>query len=229
MTADADLAALYQDRVRHWAARVRNDRRLSHPAITVTKSSPLCGSALTFDVRADGRTLVELGYRVRACTLGMAAAAVVVANGPGTPVADILFAGQMLRRLLAGEDVHFQLRGTREMFVAARAFKAAMDRYCFHSKRSRMPSTKPAFLNNPQSFARSPTTAVWWRTGGLRIDVARIAMGDRQQACAAALGCLSVVSTRSARTLPPWTVGPPAMSARQKAGVIFGLIQRIAS
>ncbi|WP_425087456.1 iron-sulfur cluster assembly scaffold protein [Stappia sp.] len=125
MTADADLAALYQDRVRHWAARVRNDRRLSHPAITVTKSSPLCGSALTFDVRADGRTLVELGYRVRACTLGMAAAAVVVANGPGTPVADILFAGQMLRRLLAGDDVHFPASwNALEMFVAARGFQS---------------------------------------------------------------------------------------------------------
>ncbi|WP_029056928.1 iron-sulfur cluster assembly scaffold protein [Stappia stellulata] len=125
MTADADLAALYQERVRHWAARVRNDRRLSHPAITVTKNSPICGSALTLDVRADGRTLVELGYRVRACTLGMAATAVVVANGAGKPVEEILSAGKTLRRLLAGEDVDFPPPwNALEMFVAARSFQS---------------------------------------------------------------------------------------------------------
>ncbi|MCA1299415.1 iron-sulfur cluster assembly scaffold protein [Stappia indica] len=123
MTGDADLAALYQDRVRHWAARVRNDRRLSLADLTVTKKSPICGSALTLDVRAQGRTIQELGYRVRACTLGMASAAVVVATAPGRPVEETLAAGQRLRALLAGEDACFPPPWEAlEMFMAARDF-----------------------------------------------------------------------------------------------------------
>lgn len=123
MTGNADLAALYQDRVRHWAARVRNDRRLSPADFTVTKKSPVCGSALTLDVRAQGRTIQELGYRVRACTLGMASAAVVVATAPRRPVEETLAAGQVLRKLLAGEEVTFPAPWEAlEMFVAARDF-----------------------------------------------------------------------------------------------------------
>lgn len=123
MTGNADLAALYQERVRHWAARVRNDRRLSPADVTVTKKSPICGSALTLDVRAQDRTVTELGYRVRACTLGMASAAVVVATAPGRAAEDTLAAGQRLRELLTGEDTRFPAPWEAlEMFIAARDF-----------------------------------------------------------------------------------------------------------
>ncbi len=123
MTTEGDLDTLYQARVRDWARKVRNDARLVPADLTVSPTSPLCGSTLALDIRHDGRTVTALGYRARACTLGMASTAVVVAKAPGRSFAKIGEAGAQLAALLAGENVvfpdHWEELG---MFTAARAF-----------------------------------------------------------------------------------------------------------
>ncbi len=123
MTTEGDLDSLYQARVRDWARKVRNDSRLVPADLTVSRTSPLCGSTLALDVRHEGQTVTSLGYRARACTLGMASTAVAVAKAPGRSFAEIAEAGARLAALLAGEDVVFADPWTElEMFTAARTF-----------------------------------------------------------------------------------------------------------
>lgn len=123
MTTEGDLDNLYQARVRNWARKVRNDARLVPADLTVSRTSPLCGSTLALDIRHDGRFVTALGYRARACTLGMASTAVVVAKAPGQSFAEIGEAGAQLAALLAGENVVFPDHWAElGMFTAARAF-----------------------------------------------------------------------------------------------------------
>ncbi len=123
MTTDGDLDDLYQARVREWARKVRNDARLMPADLTVSRTSPLCGSTLALDIRHEENVVTALGYRARACTLGMASTAVVVVKAPGRRFAEIGEAGAQLAALLAGENVVFPNHWAElGMFTAARAF-----------------------------------------------------------------------------------------------------------
>lgn len=125
MNPDADLAALYQRDLRDWAAQVRADRRLVPADASITRTSRTCGSSVTLDIRRDGGRILELGWRTRACTLGMASTAVVMRNAPGQSLAEVAQVAEALRRLLAGEDVSFP-RPWQDLarFTAARSFPA---------------------------------------------------------------------------------------------------------
>lgn len=123
MTTEGDLDNLYQAQVRDWARKVRNDARLVPADITVSRVSRLCGSTLELDIRHDGRIVTALGYRARACTLGMASTAVVAAKATGRSFAEIGEAGEKLAALLAGEKVVFSDHwAALGMFTAARTF-----------------------------------------------------------------------------------------------------------
>lgn len=123
MTTEGDLAQLYEARVRDWARKVRNDARLAPADLTVSRTSPLCGSTLALDIRHEGEVVTGLGYRARACTLGMASTAVVAAKAPGRSFGEIAETGARLAALLAGEDVVFADHWAElGMFTAARAF-----------------------------------------------------------------------------------------------------------
>lgn len=123
MTADADVLALYQRGLRDLAARVRNDRRLVPADISVTRTSRSCGSSVTVDLRREGDRIGDLGWRTRACTLGMAATAVMVQAAVGQSFDEVEEIAGMLRRLLQGDDVQFPERWKDlEMFAAARGF-----------------------------------------------------------------------------------------------------------
>lgn len=124
MTEDQDLAALYQPRIRELASRVRNDKRLELPDVTVTCRSPVCGSTLTLDVSYSGETISELGWRSRACTLGMASTAIFVKAAIEQSADQIAQAGKALEQLLAGcADITFDERwSSLSLFEAAREF-----------------------------------------------------------------------------------------------------------
>ena len=100
---DDDLLELYNRRLLAAAAKVRADRRLTRPDVTVERVSPLCGSRLTLDLRlVDGR-VAEVGWAVRACLLGQLSTAVLVEALPGRPLAEARDAGRAVRALLRGE------------------------------------------------------------------------------------------------------------------------------
>lgn len=123
MTAEAELAALYQNDLRQWAAQVRNDRRLVPAEVSVTRTSRTCGSSVTLDIRCDNEKILELGWRTRACTLGMASTSIVVRHAPCRSFVEIAQTAEALRRLLAGEDVAFPEQWKElARFAAARNF-----------------------------------------------------------------------------------------------------------
>ncbi|HHG5368185.1 TPA: iron-sulfur cluster assembly scaffold protein [Pseudomonas aeruginosa] len=123
-----DLQALYSTDIRKWASKVRADRRLVPANASITHVSRTCGSTVTLDICYEGETIVALGYRTRACTLGMAATAVVAQIAPGHTQDEIAGIRQQLARFLAGEEVLFPPAWTvLTMFSAARRFPARHD------------------------------------------------------------------------------------------------------
>lgn len=73
---EQELQQLYAQ-VLELAQDIPRNERLPTPDATVTMVSPLCGSQITVDlVLADDR-VAEFGQKVRACTLGAAAASLV--------------------------------------------------------------------------------------------------------------------------------------------------------
>lgn len=104
MSNGTDLASVYSRRLRELAAKVRVDKRLVPAEMTVTRTSRSCGSSVTLDIRRDGDTITALGWRTRACTLGMAATAIVVDQAQGRRLRDVVEVAERLRLLLAGAD-----------------------------------------------------------------------------------------------------------------------------
>lgn len=100
---DDDLLELYNRRLIAAAAKVRADRRLARPDVTVERVSPLCGSRLTLDLRLEAGRVVEVGWAVRACLLGQLGTAVLSEALPGRTLAEAREAGQAVRALLRGE------------------------------------------------------------------------------------------------------------------------------
>lgn len=102
-TPENPVTELYQALKRYTPA-VRRDRRLSGAAVdSVTVHSPLCGSRLTLDaVIRDGR-VKQLGYRVRACSLGQATTAIVAARADDLDAATVRAIGAQLQTVLLGE------------------------------------------------------------------------------------------------------------------------------
>ncbi len=118
-TASEQVSTLYQT-LKKYSAEVRRDKRLPvPPADSVTVHSPQCGSQLTLDARIEGNRVSEIGYRVRACSLGQASTAIVAHRAPGLDASAIRAVADQLRSILSG-------RGTQcdwpelEVFASAR-------------------------------------------------------------------------------------------------------------
>lgn len=76
--SDQALEQFYEQ-LKTYAAVVRRDHRLSGPNVeTASVRSPVCGSDLTLDAIIENGQVQELGWRVRACSLGQAATAIVI-------------------------------------------------------------------------------------------------------------------------------------------------------
>lgn len=125
MATQAQVTALYQKKIRELGAQVRADRRLVDPDITVTKRSRVCGSSVTLDFRFRGKRIEAIGYRTRACSLVMAATAILVRIGAGHDAEDIGQAKIALADLLMGKrDMMPADWQTLDVFAAAIPFPA---------------------------------------------------------------------------------------------------------
>lgn len=103
MSGDTDLIKLYSARILALAADIPYLGRLDAPDATVKRRSPLCGSAVTVDVKlADGR-LTDLGQDVKACALGQAAAAVAGGAAVGATLEEIRLGRDQLHLMLKGK------------------------------------------------------------------------------------------------------------------------------
>ncbi len=99
---DSPMETLYKS-IKRYAPKMRKDRRLQvPPARTASVHSNLCGSKLTLDAEiVDGR-VTDIGYRVRACSLGQASTAIVVQRAIGMDAEGVARVQTQLESLLAG-------------------------------------------------------------------------------------------------------------------------------
>lgn len=100
MSGDSDLIKLYSSRILALAADIPHLDRLQAPDATVKKRSPLCGSAVTVDVKVEDGRISDFGQDVKACALGQASAAVVGANVIGRSQAEVETARNQLKAML---------------------------------------------------------------------------------------------------------------------------------
>ena len=77
MPSETDLIKLYSDKILQMAAQPIYRERLSEPDASATKSSPLCGSAITVDIVVKDGIITNYGQDVRACALGQASSTIV--------------------------------------------------------------------------------------------------------------------------------------------------------
>lgn len=81
---DDDALELYSEKLVGLCADVSRPRRLEKPDGSAHLRSRLCGSTVTIDVALDGQGRVaDLGYEVRACSLGSAATAILARHAVG--------------------------------------------------------------------------------------------------------------------------------------------------
>lgn len=101
--SDEHLVELYEA-LKHYTQKVRKDRRLPvPPADSVTVHSRQCGSQLTLDALIEDGQLSEIGFRVRACSLGQATTAIVAEHAQGLDAATVKRIGKQLEGILAGD------------------------------------------------------------------------------------------------------------------------------
>jgi len=94
---EQELQALYSQ-VLDLSQNIPNSQRLEDADATVTMVSPLCGSQISVDLKLRNGIIEGFGQKVRACTLGAAAAAMVGARVVGRPATEL----QALRETMHG-------------------------------------------------------------------------------------------------------------------------------
>lgn len=97
-----DLEQLYA-RVLDLSKNIPRSARLDNPQATVTMVSPLCGSQVTVDLSLDDDRVSGFGQKVRACTLGAAAASVMGAHVVGRSAQELRELREAMRRMLKDE------------------------------------------------------------------------------------------------------------------------------
>ncbi|MFT5175566.1 MAG: NifU-like protein involved in Fe-S cluster formation [Gammaproteobacteria bacterium] len=91
----AQVVALAQD--------IPLNERLANATASVTMVSPLCGSQVTADLIMDGDRVSQFGQKVRACTLGAAAASIVARHVEGKSADELRALRERMRDMLKNE------------------------------------------------------------------------------------------------------------------------------
>jgi NifU-like protein involved in Fe-S cluster formation len=116
--------ALYTREILRLATSLKG-ARLAAPDKSVLKTSRICGSTVTIDIKISHGRVSAFGAEVKACALGQASTAIVERRVKGQSGADITAAKRALIRLLAGEQVAFaEPWQDLKVFEAAQAYKA---------------------------------------------------------------------------------------------------------
>ncbi len=124
MSSENDLIKLYSERILALATELSAPARLDAPDGTVKKRSPLCGSAVTVDVKVKDGKISDFAQEVKACALGQAAASVVGKSVIGCNTADIQMARDALHDMLkAGAPAPGGAFEGLEVLMPAKDFK----------------------------------------------------------------------------------------------------------
>lgn len=85
------------------AQNIPLDERLASSDASVTMVSPLCGSQVSVDLVLDGESVSQFGQKVRACTLGAAAASIVARHVTGKSAAELRALRARMREMLKND------------------------------------------------------------------------------------------------------------------------------
>ena len=119
------MNALYNKEILRLAASLPAYRRVDDPVISVTKTSRICGSRITIDVKIEDGEVADYSQEVKACALGQASSAIVAKNIIGKTWHDFAPVAEKVETLLKeegpppdGEWAEFQV------FLPARPHKS---------------------------------------------------------------------------------------------------------
>lgn len=122
---DEQIKTLYNDRIMALAGDIPRAERLSAPDASIFHESPLCGSRITVDLAMDQGRVTDYGQKVRACTLGQAAASFMARHIVGRPGGELVELAESMRAMLkeGAEPPGGEWRELA-MFAPAREFKS---------------------------------------------------------------------------------------------------------
>ena len=103
MPPESDLIKLYSGKILKMAAEPIYRERLSEPDASVTKRSPLCGSAITVDINVESGIITHYGQDVRACALGQASSTIIGKAIVGRSLTEVQRAYEELSEMLKSE------------------------------------------------------------------------------------------------------------------------------
>lgn len=94
---------LYNNEILKLAVSIPRTGRLADPDITVTKTSRICGSRVTVDLKFEDGRVAGYAQEVKACALGQATCSVVGGQIIGRRRAEIEKVAAEMRAMLAGQ------------------------------------------------------------------------------------------------------------------------------
>ena len=103
MPSETDLIKLYSGKILQMAAEPIYRERLSKPDASVTKRSPLCGSAITVDINVESGIITHYGQEVRACALGQASSTIIGKAIVGRSLTEVQRAHEELSEMLKND------------------------------------------------------------------------------------------------------------------------------
>ena len=103
MPPETDLIKLYSGKILKMAAEPIYRERLSEPDASVTKRSPLCGSAITVDINVESGIITHYGQDVRACALGQASSTIIGKAIVGRSLTEVQRAYEELSEMLKND------------------------------------------------------------------------------------------------------------------------------
>lgn len=119
------IETLYTREVLRLAAAAPSEERLERADVAVTKTSRICGSRISIEVRFRNGKVSEYAQTIRACALGQASATIVARHIIGKTLEDIAPVAEAVGKLLreagpppGGEWADFKV------FIPAREHKS---------------------------------------------------------------------------------------------------------
>lgn len=99
-TTPEPINDLYSRRILKLAADVQRTERLDDADATVTKTSPLCGSRVTVDIKLDDDRISDFAHEVKACALGQTSSSIMARNVVGSSIEEIEGVADAMRKML---------------------------------------------------------------------------------------------------------------------------------
>ncbi len=97
------LSELYTGGVLDAAAAIPPAHRLASPDASATKSSRVCGSEVSVDLKMEGPRVAEFGMEAKACALGQASASILARNIVGASAEELYAVRNQMRAMLKEE------------------------------------------------------------------------------------------------------------------------------